>query len=134
MLEHLVSALLRLYPADFRERFGPQIHADISQPGTRRLPALFDLLRTGLVHRAHTPAPYVWTAAAILAGLTVSLSGMLTLRNAYRLLRPRAHTDAQMYALLFLAVFIVVAGVLTLSIHWLHTYRRITAPCSKSKT
>ena len=99
-----------------------------------RLAALFDVLRAGLMHRLTTPGSYIWLAATTLAALVVTLSGTITLRNAYRLLHPRFDTAAQLYALLFLAVFLVVTGVLILAIHWLHTYRRITAACSKSRT
>lgn len=134
MFDRFARLLLRLYPADFRARYSPQILADLDQSGSQRTAALFDLLRAGLFHRATSPAPYIGLAAGLLAAVVVAFSGTITLRSTYRVLQPRVHNEVQMYALLFLAVFIVVAGVLTLSIHWLHTYRRITAPCSKSKT
>ena len=122
MPDRFVSLLLKLYPEEFRERFGPQIEADLYHPETNLALAAIDIVRTALYHRATSPGPYVWlTAAAI-----VALSGTVTLHSAYRLLQVRLDTGAQLYALLFLAVFLVILSVLLLAIHWLQK-------CSKSK-
>lgn len=133
MLDRLARLLLRLYPVDFRARFGPQILADLDQPGTHRLAMLADLLRAGLLERATTPAPYIWLASGLLAAAAVTFSGTLTLRGAYRVLQPGSPSPVQMYVLLFLAVFLVITAVLLLSIHWLYTFRRISTACSKSR-
>ena len=134
MSDRLAQILLRLYPEEFRTRFGPQIMADFSHPETNRVAALFDICQAGLRARLATPGPYIWITAFALAAMIITVSGTITLRGSYRLLQPRFDTAAQLYALLFLAVFLVLTGVLVLAIHWLQTYRRITAPCSKSRT
>ena len=126
MPDRFVSLLLKLYPEEFRERFGPQIEADLYHPDTNLVLAALDIVRTALYHRATSPGIYIWTAAAILAAAFVGISGAVTLQSAYRLLHPGLDTAAELYALLFFAVFIVILSVLLLAIHWLQK-------CSKSK-
>ena len=126
MPDRFVSLLLKLYPEEFRERFGPQIEADLYHPETNLALAAIDIVRTALYHRATSPGPYVWLTAATLAAAIVAISGTVTLHSAYRLLQVRLDTGAQLYALLFLAVFLVILSVLLLAIHWLQK-------CSKSK-
>lgn len=127
MPDRLVAALLKLYPEEFRARFGPQIEADLYHPGTNRVAAVIDILCSGLLHRAKSPGPYICLTAIALGAAVISFAGNLTLRNTYRLLQPRSDSQIQLYALLFLSVFLVVLSVLLVSIHWLQK-------CSKSKT
>ena len=126
MPDRLTSLLLKLYPEECRHRFAPQIEADLYHPGANRFLAMAAIVRTALFHRVTSPGPYVWLAAIILAAVVVSASGTLTLQSAYRLLQPKFDTAAELYALLFFAVFIVILSVLLLAIHWLQK-------CSKSK-
>lgn len=126
MPDRLVSALLRLYPEEFRERFGPQIEADLYHPDTNVAFALFDIFRTALYHRVTSPGPYVWLAATAAAAFIVTVSGAVTLQGASRLLQTQLDSDTQLYVLLFLAVFLVLLSVLFLAINWLQK-------CSKSK-
>ncbi len=133
MPDRLISVLLHLYPEEFRARFGPQIEADLYHPDTNQVFAVLDIVRSALVLRLTSPAPYVWTAAILLAALFVMFSASLTARHAYRILQPRFGTDAEIYALLFFGVFITLSACLLLAIHWLQTSRKMTAKCSKSK-
>jgi hypothetical protein len=126
MSDRLVALLLKLYPEEFRARFGPQIEADLYHPGTNKITAAADIVRSALYHRALSPGPYIWLAATILGAATVALSGSITLRHTYTLLQPRFDSATQLYALLFFAVFLVILSVLLLAIHWLQK-------CSKSK-
>jgi hypothetical protein len=126
MPDRFVSLLLKLYPEEFRERFGPQIEADLYHPETNVVLATLDILRSAVYHRATSPGPYIWIAATTLAAAVVAVSGTVTLQRAYRLLQPRFDTHTQIYALLFASVFLVILSVLLLAIHWLQK-------CSKSK-
>lgn len=126
MPDHLVNFLLRIYPEEFRARFGPQIEADLYHPGTNRTMAILDILRSGIYHRVTSPGPYIWISAAVLGAAGIALSGTFTLRNAQRLLQPHGESQVQLYALLFLAVFLVLLSVLILATHWLRK-------CSKSR-
>ncbi len=125
MPDRFVALLLRLYPEEFRARFGPQIEADLYHPGTNRPAALFDILRSALYHRVTSPGPYIVLAASLLGAGVIAVSGTITLRNAYRLLQPRADSQTYLYALLFSSVFLVLLSVLLLAAHWLRK-------CSKS--
>lgn len=133
MPDRLTALLLRLYPEAFREKYGPQIEADLYHPDTNRVFAIADIIRSAAVHRVTSPAPYIWFAAVVLAAAVIAFSSSLTLRHTYRLLQPRLGTNTELYLLLFFAVFLVLTGVLTLAIHWLQTHRRLAAKCSKSK-
>jgi hypothetical protein len=126
MPDRLVSVLLRLYPEEFRARFGPQIEADLYHPGTNVVFALVDIFRTAIYHRVTSPGPYVWLAATALAAVIVAIAGTITLQGASRLLQTKLDSDTQLYVLLFLAVFLVLLSVLFLAINWLQK-------CSKSK-
>ncbi|MBI2687511.1 MAG: hypothetical protein HYX27_14455 [Acidobacteria bacterium] len=133
MPDRLVSLLLSLYPEEFRERYGPQIEADLYHPETNRVFAIADILRSAFVHRVTSPGPYIWLASIALATVMITVSGSLTLKSAYRILQPRGDSKTQLYALLFLAVFLVVSSVLVLAIHWLQIHRKHAAKCSKSR-
>jgi len=126
MPDRFVSLLLKLYPENFRERFGPQIEADIYHPGSNLFLTVIDIVRTAIYHRATSPGPYVWITAIMLAAAIVATSASVTLQSAYRLLQPKFDSDIQLYALLFLSVFLVLLSVLFLAINWLQK-------CSKSK-
>ncbi len=126
MPDRLLPLLLRLYPEEFRTRYGPQIEADLYHPDTNRVFAVADIAVSALRHRLKSPGPYIWLAALTLAAATVGLSSSITLKHTYRLLQPRFGTNAELYALLFFAVFLVLSSVMLLSIHWLQK-------CSKSK-
>jgi len=126
MPDRFVALLIKLYPEEFRGRFGPQIEADLYHPETNLAIATIDVIRTALYHRATSPGPYVWLTATTLAAAIVAISGTVTLQSAYRLLQVKFDTDTQLYALLFLAVFVVILSVLLLAVHWLQK-------CSKSK-
>lgn len=126
MPDRLVSLLLRLYPEEFRARFGPQIEADLYHPGTNTAFALVDIVRTAFYHRVTSPGPYIWLAAFAGAAVIVAVSGTMTLQGSYRLLQTKLDSDTQLYVLLFLAVFLVLLSVLFLAINWLQK-------CSKSK-
>lgn len=134
MPDRLSALLIRLYPKEFRARFGPQIQADLAQPEVGHWRAASDIVRAAILLRLTTPGLYIWTAAVILAAAVVSLSGAISLRQAYRALQPRFGSTAELYALIFFAVFFVLAGTLALAIHWLQTYRYMIAKCSKSRT
>jgi len=121
MLDTLFPLLLRLYPEEFRARFGPQIEADLYHPDTNKTRAIFDLLRSGLYHRATSPGLYIALTSLLLGGAVVVLSSSLT-----RQLPLRSGKEVELYVVMFLAVFLVVLSVLILAIHWLRT-------CSKSK-
>ena len=126
MPDRLTSLLLKLYPEECRQRFAPQIEADLYHPGANRFLAIAAIVRTALFHRAASPGPYIWIAATMLAAIVVAASGTVTLQSAYRRLQPKFNTAAELYALLFFAVFIVILSVLLLAINWLQK-------CSKSK-
>ena len=126
MPDRLTSLLLKLYPEECRQSSAPQIEADLYHPGANRFLAIVVIVRTALFHRATYPGPYIWIAATMLAAIVVAASGTVTLQSAYRLLQPKFNTAAELYALLFFAVFIVILSVLLLAIHWLQK-------CSKSK-
>lgn len=126
MPDRLTSLLLKLYPEECRQSSAPQIEADLYHPGANRFLAIAAIVRTALFHRAASPGPYIWIAATMLAAIVVAASGTVTLQSAYRLLQPKFNTAAELYALLFFAVFIVILSVLLLAIHWLQK-------CSKSK-
>ena len=70
MPDRFVALLLRLYPEEFRARFGPQIEADLYHPGTNRSAALFDIFRSALYHRVTSPGPYIGLAAMALGWKT----------------------------------------------------------------
>jgi hypothetical protein len=127
MPDRLVALLLRLYPEEFRTRFGPQIEADLYHPGTNRPAALFDILRSALYHRVTSPGPYIAIAAIALGASVIALSGTFTLRGAYRLLQPRTDSQIHLYALLFSSVFLVLLSVLLLAAHWLRKCSKSTA-------
>jgi surface polysaccharide O-acyltransferase-like enzyme len=127
MPDRFVAILLRLYPEEFRARFGPQIEADLYHPCTNRPAALFDILRSALYHRVTSPGPYIGIAAILLSASVIAFSGTVTLRNAYRLLQPRTDSQTHLYALLFCSVFLVVLSVLLLAIHWLRKCSKSTA-------
>ena len=126
MPDKFVDILLRLYPEEFRTRFGPQIEADLYHPDTNKPRAIFDIVRSGLYHRATSPGPYVWLAAVLLGASGITISGSYARHQVHRLLFPHGESQIQLYALLFLTVFLVVLSVLLLSIHWLRK-------CSKSR-
>jgi len=126
MPDRFVALLIKLYPEEFRGRFGPQIEAHLYHSETNLAIATIDVIRTALYHRATSPGPYVWLTATTLAAAIVAISGTVTLQSAYRLLQVKFDTDTQLYALLFLAVFVVILSVLLLAVHWLQK-------CSKSK-
>ena len=121
MLDTLFTLLLRLYPEDFRTRFGLQIEADLYHPDTNKTRAVVDIFRSALYHRVTSPAPYIWITSLLLGGAVVAFSSSLP-----RKLPLRSGKQEELYVVMFLAVFLVVLSVLTLSIHWLRT-------CSKSK-
>ena len=127
MPDRFVALLLRLYPEEFRARFGPQIEADLYHPGTNRSAALFDIFRSALYHRVTSPGPYIGLAAMALGAAVIAISGTVTLRNAYRLLQPRAESQVHLYALLFSSVFLVLLSVLLLAAHWLRKCSKSTA-------
>jgi hypothetical protein len=126
MPDRLVTLLLKLYPEEFRQRFGPQIEADLYHPETNFVLAIFDIFRSAIYHRVTSPGPYVWVTAITLAAAIVTISGTITLQSASRLLQVRVATNAEIYAMLFITVFIVILSVLLLAINWLQK-------CSKSK-
>jgi hypothetical protein len=121
MPDLLFKLLLRLYPEEFRTRFGPQIEADLYHPDTNKTRAILDILRSALYHRATSPAPYIFATSLLLGGAVVAFSSSLT-----RQLPLRSGKQEELYIVMFLAVFLVVLSVLILAIHWLRT-------CSKSK-
>jgi hypothetical protein len=121
MLDVLFPLLLRLYPEEFRARFGPQMEADLYHPGTNKTRAILDILRSGLYHRATSRGPYIGLVSLLLGGAVVGLAVSLT-----RQLPLRSGKQEELYVVMFLAVFLVVLSVLILAIHWLRT-------CSKSK-
>lgn len=121
MHDRLVALLLRLYPEEFRTRFGPQIEADLYHPDTNKVRAMLDILRSGLYHRATSPGLYIGLTAILLGAAVVMFSGSLALH-----LPLRSGKEMELYVVMFLAVFLVVLSVLILAIHWLRT-------CSKSK-
>jgi len=127
MPDRLVSVLLRLYPEEFRARFGPQIEADLYHPGTNVAFALFDILRTAIYHRATSPGPYVWLAAVACALVIITLSASITLQGAQRLLPAKIDSQIQLYVLLFLAVFLVLLSVLLLAVNWLQKCSKLKA-------
>jgi hypothetical protein len=121
MLDTLFTLLLRLYPEEFRTRFGPQIEADLYHPDTNKASAIVDILRSALYHRATSPGLYIALTSVLLGGAVVVLSSSLP-----RQLPLRSGKQEELYIVMFLAVFLVVLSVLILAIHWLRT-------CSKSK-
>jgi hypothetical protein len=121
MLDTLFTLLLRLYPEEFRTRFGPQIEADLYHPDTNKARAIVDILRSALYHRATSPGLYIALTSVLLGGAVVVLSSSLP-----RQLPLRSGKQEELYIVMFLAVFLVVLSVLILAIHWLRT-------CSKSK-
>ena len=133
MPDRLSALLIRLYPKDFRARFGPQIQADLAQPDSSHWCAAADVVRAAILLRLTTPGLYIWLASVTLAAAVVSLSGAVSLRQAYKALQPRLGSTAELYALIFFAIFFVVAGTLVLAIHWLQTYRYMISKCSKSR-
>ena len=74
MPDRFVALLLRLYPEEFRARFGPQIEADLYHPGTNRSAALFDIFRSALYHRVTSPGPYIGLAAMALGAAVINSS------------------------------------------------------------
>lgn len=133
MHDRLVALILHLYPEEFREKYGPQIEADLYHPDTNRLFAVADILRSAFLHRVTSPAPYIWATSIVLAAAIIAFSSSLTLKHTYRLLHPRLGTNAELYTLLFFAVFLVLSAVLLTAINWLQTHRRLAAKCSKSR-
>lgn len=133
MPDRLVSLVLRLYPEEFRDRFGPQIEADLYHPDTNRFTAIIDILGSALRIRAKSPAPYIWLTAGVLSATIVAITGSITVRSANRIIHPRLDTTTQLYALLFLAVLLIVLSVLLLAGSWIQTHRKMAAKCSKSK-
>ncbi|HEU0123071.1 MAG TPA: hypothetical protein VFQ91_21255 [Bryobacteraceae bacterium] len=134
MPDPLVAIVLRLYPEEFRDRFGPQIEADLYHPDTNRLTAMLDILGSALRLRATSPGSYIWLTAGLLAAVVVTFAGSITIGSANRIINPRLDAATQLYALLFFAVLLVVLSVLLLAVSWLQTYRKMAAKCSKSKT
>jgi len=133
MPDRLVSLLLRLYPEEFREKYGPQIEADLYHPEANRAFAVADILRSAFHHRVTSPGPYIWLGAILIAASFIIVSGTVTLRNAYKFLQPPSDAETQMYMLMAATVFLVIAGVLLLAIHWMQTHRKLAAKCSKSR-
>ena len=127
MPDRFVSILLRLYPEEFRERFGPQIEADLYHPGTNVAFAVMDILRSAIYHRATSPGPYVWLAAIAGALVIITVSATITLQGAHRVLPAKIDSQVQLYALLFLAVFLVLLSVLLLAVNWLQKCSKLKA-------
>lgn len=127
MPDRFVSALLKLYPEEFRSRFGPQIEADLYHPDTNVAFALIDILRTAVYHRLTSPGPYVWLAAIASALVIIVVSSALMLQGAYHLLPAKIDSQLQLYVILFLAVFLVLLSVLLLAVNWLQKCSKLKA-------
>jgi len=120
MLDRMTRLLLRLYPEEFRARFGPQIEADLFHPSSNRLLALGDIVGSAIAYRLKSPGPYIWLAACASALAIVGAAAAVIPRW-----RPAFDSEIAVWVLLFSAVFLVLFGTLFLAVHWLQ--------CSKSK-
>ena len=66
-------------------------------------------------------------AEGLIRAAVITVSGTVTLRNAYRLLQPHADSYVHLWALLFSSVLLVLLSVLLLAAHWLRKCSKSTA-------
>lgn len=129
-----VRMLLTLYPEEFRERYGPQIEADLFHPDTSVSFAVVDIIRSAIYLRLTTPGLYVWAGAFLLAGLLVGFSIPWITLQAVRVVNPKLDSQVAFWALMFVALMLPLFGTLFAAVHWLQTYQRSRRQCSKPRT
>ncbi|MBL8237316.1 MAG: hypothetical protein JNM66_07855 [Bryobacterales bacterium] len=122
----LFQLLLRLYPPEVRDQLSPRVEAALFHPNASALFAAAKLIRHALFLRGTSPGPYILAASILFAAASVAMSASVTLTHLSGLLQPRMDSPEALYSLLFFAVFLTVASVLLLAIHWLQK-------CSKSR-
>jgi hypothetical protein len=123
MPDPLVNLLLGLFPEEYRERYSPQIQADLYRPGANRIVAVSGILWNALLHLLLSPAPYVWIGAFLLAGSVIAVSIPLFAALVLTLLPRPLDAPEALWAMMFFGVFFAVFATVLVATHWLQIFR-----------
>lgn len=119
MFDLAIRIVLRLYPREFRDRFGDEIASGPCPEGGSRIRAIANLIGAALLWRLRMPSTYSGVGAVLIASVAFLGAAAAIPRL------PVVERALAVYVVMFGAVFFVLFATLFLSVVWLQ--------CSKSR-